>query len=137
MNEITFHNICSSCARFRCNTLDLNVDSVMVVLDAALNLAAVHSRVIGAQLGHLDASIAGGRGVAHHLNPVQVVGVDAHSSLHRYKYCGDFLLGHAAPFDAMGERCNGRCTWVVDSEILQGGTLLVVGYHITQQIQGI
>ena len=103
----------------------------MVVLDAMLNLAAVDARVVRAQLGHLDAGVAGGRGVAHHLNSVQVVGVDAHLSLHRYEYRGDFLLGDAAPFDAMGERCNGRCSWVVDSEILQGGTLLVFAvYHV-------
>ena len=55
----TSHNICSSCARFWCHTLDLNVYSVMVVLDALLNLAAVDPRVVGAQLGHLDASVAG------------------------------------------------------------------------------
>ena len=71
------------------------------------------------------------------MNPVQVVGVDAHTSLHSYEYRGDFLLGDAAPFDAMGERCDGRCPWVVDSVILQGGTLLVFGYHIMQHVQSI
>ena len=43
-------NIYSSCAQFCCNTLDLNVDSVMVVLDAVLDLTAVDPRVVGAHL---------------------------------------------------------------------------------------
>ena len=99
-------------------TLNLHKDIVVAVLDALLDLTAVVSSVIGAELRYLDACICGCDGVAHHVDPVQVVLIHTHTSLQGHQDGPDFVLGDVAPFDAVGERRDGGGPWVGHCVIL-------------------
>lgn len=102
------------------HTLNLHMDDVVAVLDAALNLAAKRPRVTGAQLRYHDGSICRVPGVAQQLNSVQVTLADSHLPLQGHQDGCDFLFGDKAPLDAMRKRDDGWGSGVWDSVVLHG-----------------
>lgn len=93
----------------------------MVVLDAVLDLTSVGAGVIGPQLCDLDAGVSGGLGVAHQVDPVQIVLLHLDLSVHGHQDDRDTLLGDAAPFDAVGQGGNGGGAGIVDGVVLEVG----------------
>lgn len=109
---------------FLWRTLNLDVHSVIVVLNAVHDLAAVFARIFGPQLCYLHGGVSGHQWVVDHRHSVQILCLDINFSLWRHQDRGDFLLGDVGPFDAVGERGDGRGSGVIDCVVLE-----VTRYH--------
>lgn len=105
-------------------TLNLDVHRVIVVLNAVHHLAAVGARIFGPQLCYLHGGVSGHQRVVDHRHSVQILCLHVNFALSRHQDRGDFLLGDVGPFDAVGERGDGRGSGVVDGVVLE-----VTGYH--------
>ena len=101
------------------NTLNVNMDDVVVVLDAVLNLTPIHSCVSGMQITYLDASICWGLRVAQQVNSVQVALADVHLSLQSHQDGRDLFFGDKAPFNAMRTGSNGGSSRIWDGVVLR------------------
>lgn len=96
------------------------MDDVVVVLDAVLDLTAIHARVTGPQLGNLDAGVRWGSGVSHQVNSVQVTLGDTHLTFQGHEDGRDFFFCDEAPLDAMSEGGDGGSSRVWDGVVLHG-----------------
>lgn len=83
-------------------TLNLDVDGVVVILNAMHHLTAIGARVPGAQLCHLHGNIGGDGGVVDEVDPIQVVRLHPDLAIRGHQDEGHLALVDVAPLDAVG-----------------------------------